>query len=438
MRATAEKVEKNTVVLEVEVEPEKFARAVDQAYKKIVKQVNIPGFRKGKAPRVILERYVGKKALFEEAVEILIPDAYLNAVEDSGIEPVSQPELELVQVEEGKPLVFKARVLVKPEVNLGQYTDLEVIDPDKEVTEEDMQRELDRLRNRHAKLVTLEDGAVERGDLVVIDFEGKLEGVPFEGGKASDYTLEIGSGSFVPGFEDAVVGMTINETRDIDVTFPGDYGREDLAGNPAVFTVAVKSIKRKELADLDDEFAKDVSEFDTLEELRADLAKKLKQAAEERSKAQVRKEVIDKAVGNAVVDIPGEMIDNRVEEMIKNMEHRMAGQGITLEKYLSFTSSDIKSLKERMRPDAEQGVRQSLVLDAIAKAENLSITEEDINEEINRMSGEMKQDPGIIRKILEGQNQIDLIKESILRDKTVELLVGRAVLLKGTKELEKE
>ncbi|MCL6611964.1 MAG: trigger factor [Peptococcaceae bacterium] len=434
MKATAEKLEKNTVLLQVEVEPEKFSEAINQAYKKIVKNVNIPGFRRGKAPRIILERYVGKRALYDEAVEIIIPDAYLSAVEDTGIEPVTQPELELVQVEEGKPVVFKAKVVVKPEVKLGQYTGLEITDPDREVGEEDIQRELERLRNRHARLVTLEEGAVEKGDLAVIDFEGKIDGQPFEGGKGSDYTLEIGSGSFIPGFEDAIVGMNIDETRDIDVTFPQDYGREELAGKPAVFTVTVKSIKRKELAPLDDEFAKDVSEFDTLEELRADLANKLKQAAEERAKAQVRREAVAKAVENAEVDIPPEMIDNRVEEMIRNMDHRLSGQGISLQSYLTYTNSTVESLKERVRPDAEQSVRHSLVLDAIAKAENLTVSEEELTEEINRMGGEMKQDPEIVRKILEGQNQMDLIRESILREKTIEFLVGKASLVKESKD----
>lgn len=438
MKATAEKVEKNTVMLEVEVEPEKFAQAVDQAYKKIVKKVNIPGFRKGKAPRIILERYVGKKALYDEAVEIVIPEAYLSAVEDTGIQPVSQPDLELVQVEEGKPVVFKAKVVVKPEVKLGQYSGLEIAEPDTEVTREDQQKELEKLQNRYAKLVTLEEGEVRKGDLAVIDFEGKIDGVPFEGGKGTDYSLEIGSGSFIPGFEDAIVGMTINETRDINVDFPQDYGKEELAGKPAVFTVTVKVIKRRELALLDDEFAKDVSEFDSLEELQADIANKLVTAAEERAKAQVRGEVVARAVENSEVDIPQEMIDSRMEEMIRNMEQRLSGQGISLEKYLTYTNSTMDSLMERVRPDAEQGVRQTLVLDAIAKAENLSVTEEELSGEIGRMGDEMKQDPEVIRKILEGQNQIDFIKESLLRDKTIEYLVGKAVMVKGTKEPDKE
>lgn len=438
MKATAEKVEKNTVLLEVEVEPERFAQAVDQAYKKIVKKVNIPGFRKGKAPRIILERYVGKKALYDEAVEIVVPEAYLSAVEDTGIQPVSQPDLELVQVEEGKPVVFKAKVIVKPEVKLGQYSDLEIAEPDTEVTREDQQKELEKLQNRYAKLITLEEGSVQKSDLAVIDFEGKIDGVPFEGGKGTDYSLEIGSGSFIPGFEDAIVGMTINETRDINVDFPQDYGKEELAGKSGVFTVTVKTIKRRELAPLDDEFAKDVSEFDSLEELQADIANKLIQAAEEKAKAQVHGEVVARAVENSEVDIPQEMIDTRMEEMIRNMDQRLSGQGISLEKYLTYTNSTMDSLVERVRPDAEQSVRQTLVLDAIAKAENLSVTEEEITGEIGRMGDEMKQDPEVIRKILEGQNQIDFIKESLLRDKTIEFLVGKAVMVKGTKEPDKE
>ncbi|MFZ5651441.1 MAG: trigger factor [Bacillota bacterium] len=438
MKATAEKVENNTVVLEVEIEPEKFSKAVDQAYKKIVKKVNIPGFRKGKAPRVILERYVGKQALYDEAVEILVPDAYVSAVEDTGIEPVSQPEVELLQLEEGKPVVFKAKVVVKPEVNLGQYSGLEVVNPRTEVTSADVDNELERLRNRHAKLITLEEGAVESGDLAAIDFEGKIDGVPFEGGKANDYTLEIGSGSFIPGFEDQIVGMNINESRDINVAFPQDYGREDLAGKDAVFAVAVKSIKRKERAPLDDEFAKDVSEFDTLEELRADLANRLKQAAEERARAQVRRDVLSKAVENAGVDIPQEMIDSRVEEMIRNMSQRLTGQGISLDNYLAYTNSNIDELREKVRPDAEASVRQALVLDAIARAEGLTLSDEEITGEIDKMASEMKQDSEVVRKILEGQNQLDFIRESILRDKTIQHIVDKAVLVDGTNETEKE
>lgn len=434
MKATAERIEKNTVLLEVEVDQEQFSKAMDQAYKKLVKKINVPGFRKGKAPRVILERYVGKRALYDEAVEIVLPEAYYKAVEDTGIEPVAQPEIDLVQFEEGKPVVFKAKVVVKPEVKLGQYTALEVARPKEEVSGEDIQKEIERLQNRHAKLATLEEGTVENKDLVTIDFEGKIDGVPFEGGQASDYTLEIGSNTFIPGFEEQIIGMAVGETRDINVKFPDDYGKEELAGKDAVFTVTVKVLKRKEFAPLDDEFAKDVSEFDTLEELREDLANKLKKAAQERAKAEISNQVITRAVANAEVEIPSEMVDSRVEEMLSSMERRLMSQGISLENYLKYTNSNLDEMKERIRPDAESGLKQTLVIDAVAKAENIEADEEDITREIERMSQEMKQDPGVVRKILEGQDQLDLIKKGIIRDKAVAFMVDQAVLVEGTNQ----
>jgi trigger factor len=438
MKATAERLEKNTVVLEVEIEPEKFSKAVDQAYKKIVKRVNIPGFRKGKAPRIILERYVGKKALYDEAVEIILPDAYMNAIEDTGIEPVSQPELELIQVEEGKPVVFKAKVVVKPEVKLGQYKGVEVDDPYVPVSSEDVQKELERLQGRHAKLITLEEGAVATGDLVTVDFEGKIDDTPFEGGTANDYTFEIGSGSFLPDFEDQILGMAVNETRSINVNFPRDYGREELAGKEAVFTVTVKSIKRKELSPLDDEFAKDVSEFDSLEELRTDLTNKLEKAAQDIARAEIRRQALAKAVENAEAEIPKEMIDSRVEEMIRSMNQRLTGQGISMDKYLTYTNTKMEDLMEKVRPDAEKSVERSLVLDAVAKAENLTVSDEEIDAEIERMSKETKQDPVMVRRIIESQNQLDFIKESILNDKTLQFLVDQAIIRESPEGRKKE
>lgn len=432
MKATAERIEKNTVLLEVEVGQEQFSSAVEKAYKKLVKKINVPGFRKGKAPKTILERYIGKQALYDEAVEIVLPEAYMKAVEDTGIEPVAQPELEMVQVEEGKPVVFKAKVVVKPEVKLGQYTGLEVARPDEGVPEEEIEKELERLQNRHAKLLTLEEGDVVEKDLVTIDFEGKIEGVPFEGGQSNDYTLEIGSDTFIPGFEEQLVGMKIGETKDISVTFPEDYGREDLGNKEAVFTVTVKVIKRKELSPLDDEFAKDVSEFDSLEELRADLSNKLKQAAGDRAKYQLRSEVIAKAVENAEVDIPPEMVESRVEEMLGSMEQRLMSQGVSMENYLKYTNSGMDDMRGNLRPDAERSIKQMLVTDAVARTENIEATDEDIEREINKMSEEMKQDPEIIKKVLEGQDQLDYVKKSIIRDKATQFMVDNAVLTEGT------
>ncbi len=432
MKATAERIEKNTVLLEVEVGQEQFSSAIEKAYKKLVKKVNVPGFRKGKAPKTILERYIGKQALYDEAVEMVLPEAYMKAVEDTGIEPVAQPELEMVQAEEGKPVVFKAKVVVKPEVKLGQYTGLEVARPDESVSEEEIQKELERLQNRHAQLQTLEEGDVVAKDLVTIDFEGRIEGVPFEGGQSSDYTLEIGSGTFIPGFEEQLIGMKIGETKDISVTFPEDYGREDLGNKEAVFTVTVKVAKRKELSPLDDEFAKDVSEFDSLEELQADLANKLKQAAGERAKYQLRSEVIAKVVENAEVDIPPEMVEGRVEEMLGSMEQRLMSQGVSLENYLKYTNSNIDDMRGNLRPDAERNIKQMLVTDAVARTENIEATDEDLDREINKMSEEMKQDPEIIKKVMEGQDQLDYVKKSIIRDKATQFMVDNAVLTEGT------
>lgn len=427
MKATVDRIEKNKVTLEVEVDTEAFSSAVEQAYKKLVKKVNIPGFRKGKAPRPIVERYIGKEALYEEAVEIVLPNAYMQAVTETGIEPVTQPEVELVQLEEGMPVVFKATVVVKPEVKLGQYVGLELEAPSTEVSEADIDGDLEKLRNRHAKLVTLEEGTVVKGDLVNIDFEGKIDGIPFEGGKAENYSLEIGSASFIPGFEEQIEGMALESTGDINVKFPDDYGKEELAGKDAVFTVTVKLIKRKELAPLDDEFAKDVSEFDTLEELRADLANKLKEAAEANKIASLRNQVVTKSVANAEMEVPAEMVDSRVDEMVKGMERRMMSQGLDLETYLKYTNSNVDEMRERLKPDAETGLKQTLVLDAVAVAEKMAVEDQDIEAEILRMSKEMNQEAEMIRKIMEGQDQLASLKESLLREKAIAFMLEKAV-----------
>src|SRR5450830_1064090 len=262
MKANAERIEKNTVLLEIEVDVEQFDQAMEKAYRSLVQKFTVPGFRKGKTPRQVFERFVGKGAILEEAMDAVIPEAYYEAVAETGIEPIDQPKVDIVQAEEGKPVVFKATVQVKPEVILAQYKEVEVNKPSTEVPDEEVVKSIERLQQRHAKLITLEEGTIEKGDVAVLDFLGKVNEVPFKGGEGRDYTLEIGSGSFIEGFEDQLIGIKIGETNDINVTFPEKYQAEELAGEDAVFTVTVKGIKRKELADLDDEFAKDVSEFD--------------------------------------------------------------------------------------------------------------------------------------------------------------------------------
>lgn len=438
MKANAERIEKNTVLLEVEVDAERFSRALDQAYRKLVKKVNVPGFRRGKAPRFLLERQIGKQALVDEAVELIIPEAYLQAVDDTGIEPVSQPELELVQVEEGKPVVFKAKVVVKPEVELGQYTELEVAGPAVEVTAEDVQKELERLQNRHAKLITLEEGKVEKGDLVTIDYQGRVDGQPFEGGQDTGTTFEVGSGVFFPGVEDGLTGMALGETKDISTRFPADYPREDLAGKEAIFTVTVKEIKRKELSPLDDEFAKDISEFDTLEELKADLANKLKKVAEEKARNEIRRAVLEKAVQNAQVEIPPEMIENKVEEMVRETEQSLRTQGVPLEGYLRYLGISLAEMREQFRPEAEKNLKRTLVLEAIARQENLSPSEEEIQTEIEAISKQVNQDADVVRKALEAQGQFAGLTKRLQMNKALQFLVDKAKIIEDNRSKEAE
>lgn len=432
MKANAERIEKNTVLLEVEVDSELFSQAVDKAYRKIVRNVNIPGFRKGKTPRVILERYIGKEAIYEEAMEALVPEAYIEAVKDTGIEPIDKPEVEIVQVEEGKPVVFKATVQVKPEIELGQYKGLEVVKPVINVTEEDVQKELDRLQNSHAKLLTLEEGMVENSDIAVIDFLGKIDGEPFKGGEGKEYSLEIGSGSFVGGFEDQVIGMSIGETRDIQVTFPENYQAEELAGKDAVFTVTVSGIKRKELSPLDDEFAKDVSEFDTLEELKNDLTNKLEVNAENRSKFIIRRELLSKVVDNSAAEIPDSMIEQQIGEMIANMGNSFANQGLSIEDYLKYTNTSMEKIRENFRPEAERNIKTALAMESIAKTEEIKPSEEDIQAEVERVASLYRQDPGEFHNMLENEGNLSYITENLVKEKTLQFLVDNAKIIEGT------
>lgn len=434
MKATAERIEKNTVLLEIEVEAEKMDQAMDQAYRKIVKQVNIPGFRRGKAPRFMVERYVGKETLFGEAAEIVVPEAYTEALKETETEPIAQPKIDIVQGEPGKPLIFKATVEVKPEVTLGEYKGLEVKRPSTEVTEEDVNKELERLQNRHARLITVEDGEVQNGDTAIIDFTGYVDGEAFEGGTAENYSLTIGSGTFIPGFEEQLVGVKVGEEKDVNVTFPEDYHAENLAGKPATFKVKVKELKRKELAPLDDEFAKDVSEFDTLEELKNDIRNKLKQTAEEQAKAAVENGAVDAAVANATVEIPEVMVEQKVDQMLNNVNQRLMQQGINLDQYFQYTNTSVDEMRQRMKPDAEKTVRNELVLDAIAKAEKIEASEEEINEELKKIAEYVRQDVEIVRKTLELQGEMGHIIQDIVRRKTVSFLAENAKVIEDTTE----
>lgn len=380
-----EKLEGNEGVLTVEVDAEQVNKGLDAAFKKVVKNVSLPGFRKGKVPRVLFEKRFGVEALYQDALDILLPEAYAKAVEEAGIEPVSMPEIDIEQMEKGKSLIFKAKVTVKPEVKLGQYKGLEVEKIDTTVTDEDVENELKRLQENYAELVVKEEGTVENGDTAVIDFEGFVDGEPFEGGKAENYSLEIGSGTFIPGFEDQLVGMKAGEEKEIQVTFLEEYHAEQLAGKPATFKVKVHEVKAKQLPALDDEFAKDVDEeVETLDELKSKIRTRLEEAKKNEAEAAVRNAVVEKAAANAEIDIPAVMVQNETDRMLREFDQRLQMQGMNLQLYYQFSGQDEAALREQMKEDAEKRVRAALTLEAIAKAENIDVTDEEVNEELEK------------------------------------------------------
>jgi trigger factor len=423
MIANWEKIEKNVGMLSVEIEAEKVASALDKAFRKVVQKANVPGFRKGKVPRTIFESRFGVESLYQDAIDILLPEAYTEAVDQAGIEPVDRPEVDVEQFGKGQTFKFKAKVTVKPEVKLGEYKGLEAPAADTDVTEEEINKELERLQQRHAELVVVDEGPAQQGDVTVIDFEGLLDGEPFEGGKGERYSLELGSGSFIPGFEDQVVGMNIAEDKDINVSFPESYHAENLAGKPVVFKVTLHEIKRKNLPALDDEFAKDVSEFDTLEEYKQDLAAKLKESKAKETENAREAAVVDKASEAAEVDIPEVMIDTEIEQMMKDFESRLRTQGMNLELYFQFSGQNEEALKEQMKTDAQKRVRNNLVLEAVAKAENLDVSDADVEEELANLSQMYKRPAEELRSIFEANGYLDTLSSDLKVRKAVQFIV---------------
>lgn len=430
MNVNWEKIEKNRGVLTVEVESEKFAEALDKAFKKVVRNVNVPGFRKGKVPRAIFERRFGVESLYQDAIDILLPDAYADAVKEADIIPVDQPEIEIVRVEKGQPFKFTATVDVKPEVELGEYKGIEVEDEPVAVSEEDVEAELKIMQERYAELKVLEEGEVAAdGDTVIIDFEGFKDGVAFEGGKAENYTLVLGSNSFIPGFEDQIIGMKKGEEKEINVTFPEEYHSEELAGQDAVFKVLVHDIKRKVLPELDDEFAKDVSEFETLEELKKDIEENILKRKEEERKQKIENAVLEKAAEAAQVDIPQGMIRTEVDNMLRDFEFRLRQQGMNFEWYTQITGQTVDKIREEMEPDAEKRVRNFLVLEAIAKAENLSVSDEDVEEELKRLAELYQRPVEEIRGIFSANGTLETIRTDLLTRKSLDFLVENSKLV---------
>ncbi|WP_438444369.1 trigger factor [Gorillibacterium sp. sgz5001074] len=423
MTANWEKIEKNQGVLTVEVAADRVDAALDKAFKKVAAKVNVPGFRKGKVPRAMFEKRFGVESLYQEALDILLPEAYMEAVQEAGIEPVDRPEVDVQQIGKGQELKFTAKVTVKPEIQLGDYKGIELPAPSLEVTEEDIAAELKQLQQRHAELTVIEEGTAENGDIAVIDFEGFLNGEVFEGGQAEKYSLELGTGTFIPGFEEQVVGMAKGEEKEIEVTFPENYHSEELKGKPVTFKVKLHDIKRKNLPELDDEFAKDVSEFDTLEEYKQDISKRLAERKEQNAQREKENAVVAKAAELADLEIPEAMIGSEVENMLEDFGNRLKMQGMSLEMYFQFSGQNEEALKEQMRGDAEKRVRQNLVLEAIAKAEGIEATEEDLNEELEKLSKQYQRTPEELRAVLIANGNLGNLMNDLVTRKTIEFLL---------------
>ncbi|HZG56495.1 trigger factor [Paenibacillus sp.] len=423
MKASWEKLESNVGVLTIEVEAEQVNEALNKAFKKVAGRVNVPGFRKGKVPRQIFEAKFGVESLYQDAIDIILPEAYTYALRETGIEPIDRPEVDIEKFAKNEPMKLTAKVQVKPEVKLGEYKGLEVEAKSVEVTDEEIAEELKRLQQRHAEIVPVEEGAAQNGDVAVIDFEGFVDGVAFEGGKGEKHSLELGSGSFIPGFEEGVVGMAKGEEKDIEVSFPEDYHAEELKGKAATFKVKLQDLKRKHLPELDDEFAKDVSEFETIEEFKSDLAEKIKKRKEREARIHQEQSVVEKAADNATVDIPAVMVETELNNMVKEFENRLRSQGMNMEMYFQFTNTSEAALKEQMKPDAEKRVRNNLVLDAIAKAENLIATDEDLEKELETMASQYQRTVEEIRGILEANGRIDDVREELSAKRAVDFLV---------------
>jgi len=387
MSVKFEKLEGNQGVLTVEVDVETVSTSLDSAFKKVVKQVNVPGFRKGKMPRPLFEKRFGIESLYQDAIDIMLPDAYSTAIEESGIEPIDRPEIDVEQMEKGKVFIFTAKVTVKPEVKLGEYKGLEVEVFDASVTDEDVENEIKALQEKQAELVVKEEGQAANGDTVIMDFDGFVNDEPFEGGKAENYSLELGSGQFIPGFEEQLVGLATGESKDVEITFPEEYHAADLAGKPALFKVTLHEIKGKELPVLDDEFAKDVDdEVETLDALKEKIKSRLEHDKKHEEEHYIQNTVVEKATTNSEVEIPAIMIDTEVDRMLQEFEQRLQMQGMTLELYFQFSGQNEEALRGQMSEEAEQRVRGNLTLEAIVKAENIEVTDEEVNEEVQKMA----------------------------------------------------
>ena len=425
MSLQVEKLENNTAKLTIEVPAEEFDKAIQTAYQKNKNKFNVPGFRKGKVPYAMVEKMNGAGVFYEEAANELIPDAYANAAAESELEIVARPEINVTQIEKGKPFVFEAEVTLKPEIKLGKYKGVKVEAMDTTVTDEDVAAELDKVKEQNARLVAADDKAVEDGDQTTIDFEGFVDGVAFEGGKGEDYPLTIGSHSFIDTFEEQLIGKKVGEEVEVNVTFPEQYQAKELAGKPAMFKVTIKEIKVKEYPELDDDFAQDVSEFDTLDEYKADIKKNLEEKKAQEAEADKESKVIEAIVNDSEMDIPEKMIEAQSQQMVEEFAQNIAMQGISFDQYMQFTGTTVDQLTEQVKPQAEARVQSSLVLEAIVKAEKIEASDEEFDEEIKRMAERYQMEADKVNELLSDDDKKN-IRADICARKAAKLVVEKA------------
>ena len=426
MSLQVEKLEKNMAKLTIEVPAEKVEAALQNAYLKNRKQISVPGFRKGKVPRQMIEKMYGPSIFYDDAVNAMIQEAYPEATKECDLEIVSRPDVEVVQIEKGKPFIFTAEVAVKPEVTLGQYKGIEVEKADTTATDEEVAAEIDKEREANSRTITVEDREVQDGDMTVIDFEGFVDGEAFEGGKGTDYPLTIGSGAFIPGFEEKLVGAEIGKEVEVDVTFPEEYHAKELAGKPAVFKCTVKEIKVKELPELDDDFAQDVSDFDTLEEYKADVRKKVEEKKAAEAKAKKEDAVIEKIIEGATMEVPDAMVETQAERMVDEFAQRLQMQGLSMDQYLQFTGGNVQAMVEQSKPQALKRIQSRLVLEAVAAAENLTASDEELDAELGRMAEQYKMETEKLKEMFT-EEDLKGVREDLAIQKAVELITDAAV-----------
>lgn len=425
MSLQVEKLEKNMAKLTIEVSAEELEKAIESVYQRSKKNISVPGFRKGKVPRKMIERMYGKEVFYEDAVNDLLPDAYEKALEECEEEIVSSPKIEVVQVEAGKPLIFTAEVATKPEIGLGKYKGVKIDKIDTEVTEEEVNAEIDRERENNARNIAVEDRPVKDGDMTVIDFEGFVDGVAFEGGKGEDYPLTIGSGAFIPGFEEQLVGAEIGKEVEVNVTFPENYQAEELKGKPALFKCTVKEIKEKELPELDDEFASEISEFDTLAEYKEDVKKNLSERKEREAKSAKEDAVIDAIINDSDIEIPEPMLETEQRHMADDFAQRIQMQGIKLEQYFQITGSNYDTLLAQIKPQAEKRIKSRLVLEAVVAKEGIEVSEEEYVKETERMAEIYQMEAEKVREML-GEKEKGQVMKDLAIQKAVEFVVENA------------